>query len=121
MRVIERGAILTRGSEIVWVGEESDAPLALDGRPDSGAAAAEGIRGEASPTEVVALGAAWVTPGLIDCHTHLVLAGTRADEYAERLRGLSYAEIARRGGGILSTMRAVRAASEQQLVDESAP
>lgn len=120
MRVIDRGAILTRGSEIVWVGEESEAPLALDARPDS-RAAAEGIRGEASPTEVVDLGGAWVTPGLIDCHTHLVFAGTRADEYAERLRGVSYAEIARRGGGILSTMRAVRAASEQQLVDESAP
>ena len=84
MRVIERGAILTRGSEIVWVGEESAA--AASGHP--------------SPTEVVNLGGAWVTPGLIDCHTHLVFAGTRADEYAQRLRGVSYAQIARRGGGI---------------------
>jgi len=103
MRVIEHGAMLTRGNEIVWVGEES----AASGHP--------------SPTEVVDLGGAWVTPGLIDCHTHLVFAGTRADEYAERLQGVSYAEIGRRGGGILSTMRAVRAASEQQLVDASAP
>jgi imidazolonepropionase len=67
------------------------------------------------------MGGAWITPGLIDCHTHLVFAGTRAGEYAQRLRGRSYAEIAREGGGILSTMRAVRAASLQQLVDESAP
>jgi len=62
-----------------------------------------------------------VTPGVIDCHTHLVFAGTRAAEYAERLRGRSYQEIARAGGGILSSMRAVRAASEQQLFDESLP
>jgi imidazolonepropionase len=121
MRVIERGAILTRGSEIVWVGEESEAPAALDARSDSRTAAAEATRAEASPPEVVDLGGLWITPGLIDCHTHLVFAGTRADEYAERLRGVSYAEIARRGGGILSTMRVVRAASEQQLVDQSAP
>jgi len=62
-----------------------------------------------------------VTPGLIDCHTHLVFAGTRAHEYAERLRGASYEQIARAGGGILSTVRAVRAASEEQLFEESAP
>src|SRR6476646_5308491 len=93
MSVIER-------DEILWVGEESDAPVA---------------------TEVVDLGGAWVTPGLIDCHTHLVFAGTRADEYAERLGGRSYEEIARAGGGILSTVRAVRAASEAQLFEDSAP
>jgi imidazolonepropionase len=62
-----------------------------------------------------------VTPGLIDCHTHLVFAGTRSGEYAQRLRGASYSQIARDGGGILATMRAVRAASEQQLLDASAP
>jgi len=100
MRVIDHGAIVTRGGEIAWIGEESEAPAAA---------------------EIMDLGGAWVTPGFIDCHTHLVFAGNRADEYAERLRGISYSEIARRGGGILSTMRAVRAASEQQLVDESAP
>ncbi len=64
---------------------------------------------------------AWVTPGLIDCHSHLVFAGTRANEYAQRLRGLSYEEIARQGGGILNTVRDTRAASDQQLIDESAP
>jgi imidazolonepropionase len=104
-RRIERGALLTRGPRIEWVGEES----ALE--PQRAAAAAQ----------VHDLGGAWVTPGLIDCHTHLVFAGNRAGEYAERLRGRSYEEIARSGGGILSSVRAVRAASEAQLFEESAP
>jgi len=101
-RRLPHGALLTRGTRIEWVGEEAALP-------------------PATPGEVHDLGGAWVTPGLIDCHTHLVFAGTRAGEYAERLRGASYAQIARAGGGILSTVRAVRAASEQQLFDESAP
>lgn len=97
------GALLTRGPRIEWVGAERDLPaqVRLDESHD--------------------LQGAWVTPGLIDCHTHLVFAGSRASEYAERLRGRSYQEIARAGGGILSTMRRVRAASEQQLLDESLP
>jgi imidazolonepropionase len=98
----ERGALITRGARIEWVGEEAALP----------AVTAE---------EVHDLAGAWVTPGLIDCHTHLVFAGTRAGEYAERLRGASYEQIARAGGGILSTVRAVRAASEEQLFEESAP
>jgi imidazolonepropionase len=97
------GGLLTRGARIEWVGVEHDLP------------------GQYRPHETHDLGGAWVTPGLIDCHTHLVFAGTRAAEYAERLRGRSYTEIARSGGGILSTMRAVRAASQQQLFDESVP
>jgi imidazolonepropionase len=101
-RRIAQGALLTRGERIDWVGEEAALP-------------------PATPDEVHDLGGAWVTPALIDCHTHLVFAGTRAEEYAERLRGTSYEQIARAGGGILSTVRAVRAASEQQLFDESAP
>src|SRR2546429_63947 len=100
-RVIARGALTTRAARIEWVGEEAALPAAAD--------------------EVHDLAGAWVTPGLIDCHTHLVFAGTRANEYAERLRGRSYEEIARAGGGILATVRAVRAASEEQLFDESAP
>jgi imidazolonepropionase len=96
------GAVLTRGPRIEWVGAERDLPAI---RPDE----SHDLRGD------------WVTPGLIDCHTHLVFAGTRAGEYAERLRGRSYQDIARAGGGILSSMRAVRAASEQQLFDESLP
>src|SRR5207302_1059318 len=91
-----------RGSRIEWVGDEAAVP---------GAAA----------HEVHDLSGAWVTPGLVDSHTHLVFAGTRATEYAERLRGRSYEEIALSGGGILTTVRAVRAASEEQLFDESAP
>ena len=97
------GALLSRGPRIEWVGAERDLPQAYQ------------------PDETHDLRGAWVTPGLIDCHTHLVFAGNRAAEYAERLRGRSYAEIARSGGGILSSMRAVRAASQQQLFDESLP
>ena len=102
MTVFEHGAMLTRDGQIEWVGEENSLP-------------------KFGPAEVRDLGGAWVTPGLIDCHTHLVFAGTRAPEYAERLKGRTYAEIARAGGGILSTMRAVRAASDQELFDESVP
>jgi imidazolonepropionase len=105
MRVIECGALLTRGGRIEWVGAEAKLPAAPSG----------------NPYEQHDLGGAWLTPGLIDCHTHLVFAGTRAGEYAQRLRGRSYAEIARSGGGILSTMRAVRSASPQELFDASAP
>lgn len=101
-RRLERGALLTRGARIEWVGEEAAVPTA-------------------TAEEVHDLGGAWVTPGLIDCHTHLVFAGTRAGEYAERLRGASYEAIARAGGGILSTVRAVRAASEEELFEQSAP
>ena len=69
--------------------------------------------------EVTALGGAWVTPGLVDCHTHLVFAGTRADEHAMRRAGATYEEIARAGGGIASTVAASRAASEAELVAQS--
>lgn len=62
-----------------------------------------------------------VTPGLIDCHTHLVFAGSRAEEFELRQRGVPYAEIARRGGGIISTVRATRAASEEQLFELALP
>ena len=101
-RRIERGALVTRGARIEWVGEEAALP-------------------ELAPDEVHDLQGAWVTPGLIDCHTHLVFAGNRAAEYAERLRGRSYEEIARSGGGILSSVRALRAASEEQLFEQSVP
>lgn len=106
MSVIAPGALVTCGGTIEWVGAERALPREL---------------AESAQLAAHDLGGSWVTPGLIDCHTHLVFAGTRAGEYAERLRGVSYSDIARRGGGILATMHAVRAASEQQLLDQSAP
>ena len=69
--------------------------------------------------QVDALGGAWVTPGLIDCHTHLVFGGTRADEHAMRRAGASYEEIAKAGGGIASTVKRTAAASDEQLLDQS--
>jgi imidazolonepropionase len=104
-RVIQHGALATSGDRIEWVGEERALPQEIAGRV----------------SERFDLGGRWVTAGLIDCHTHLVFAGTRSAESAARLRGESYEDIARRGGGILTTVRATRAASEQQLIDESAP
>jgi len=66
--------------------------------------------------ETVSLGSAWVTPGLVDCHTHLVFGGNRAAEHAKRRAGASYQEIAAAGGGIVSTIRATEAASDQELL-----
>jgi imidazolonepropionase len=105
MRRLSAAAIVTRGERIAWVGAEDALPTSL----------------RSEVTHSHDLRGAWVTPALIDCHTHLVFAGTRAAEYGDRLRGVTYEAIARRGGGILTTVRAVRAASEQQLFDESAP
>jgi imidazolonepropionase len=66
-------------------------------------------------------GGSWLTPGLIDCHTHIVHAGNRSDEFEARLNGATYEDIARAGGGIMSTVRATRAASEDELLRQSAP
>ena len=60
-----------------------------------------------------------MTPGLVDCHTHLVFAGNRANEFEARLEGATYEQIAAAGGGILSTVKATRAASEAELVEAS--
>jgi len=68
---------------------------------------------------VDALGGAWVTPGLVDCHTHLIFGGTRADEHAMRRAGATYEEIAKAGGGIASTVKRTAAASDEQLLDQS--
>src|SRR5437870_1469812 len=70
--------------------------------------------------QVDALGGAWVTPGLVDCHTHLVFGGTRADEHAMRRAGATYEEIAKAGGGIISTVTATREASDDQLLASAA-
>ena len=100
---IEHGAIVTDGATIEWVGAESALPA------------------RSRPERTVDLGGRWVTPGLIDCHTHLVFAGQRAAEFARRTAGSSYGEIAREGGGILTTVRATRAAGVAELVRQSAP
>jgi len=71
--------------------------------------------------KVEPLNGAWVTPGLIDCHTHLVFAGNRAGEFEQRLEGASYEQIARAGGGIVATVAATRAASLEELVEASRP
>jgi len=94
--------LAVRGAHIVWVGPAARAPT-MD------------------CDEVVDLAGRWVTPGLVDCHTHLVYAGSRAREFEQRLGGATYESIARAGGGIASTVRAVRAASEDELVRESTP
>jgi imidazolonepropionase len=98
--VIERGAVVARGERIVFAGPEADAPTA------DNAIDCEGR---------------WITPALIDCHTHLVYAGSRAREFEVRLEGASYEDIARAGGGILSTVRATREASVDELVTQSLP
>ena len=101
---IENGAIALAGDRIHWVGEQSLLPADL-------------------PAHVTVHSAEgrWVTPGLIDCHTHLIYGGDRAREFEQRLTGISYEEIARQGGGIVSTVTATRAASEDQLVDSARP
>ncbi|MBX8565759.1 imidazolonepropionase [Pseudomonas cichorii] len=94
--IIEDAAIVTSGTVIQWIGPQSELP-------------------ESGFGSTVDLGGAWVTPGLIDCHTHTVFGGNRSGEFEQRLQGVSYAEIAAAGGGIASTVRATRAASEDEL------
>ena len=78
-------------------------------------------RPEALADRVESVHGAWITPGLVDCHTHLVFGGDRADEFERRLGGASYEEIARAGGGIMSTVRATRSADEDALLAASLP
>jgi imidazolonepropionase len=97
------GALLTVGARIVWLGEEAALPARW------------------RECERRDLQGRWITPGLIDCHTHLVFAGTRAAEWNQLLNGATYEQIARAGGGIVSTVNATRRASEAELFDQSAP
>jgi imidazolonepropionase len=98
---------------------EGGVVAAIDGRIAYAGSAAEAPAFEAD--ETIACDGRWITPGLIDCHTHLVHGGDRAHEFELRLAGASYEEIARSGGGIVSTMRATRAASEDELVASALP
>lgn len=102
--VVEKGAIVSRDGIIVYAGPEADMPSAL----------AQG--GETTDCE-----GRWITPGLIDCHTHLIHAGNRANEFEMRLAGASYEEVARAGGGIVSSVKSLRAASEDELVEQTLP
>ena len=101
--LVEDGLIAADAGKIVYAGPAREAPTGL--------AARQSIDCEGR----------WITPGLIDCHTHLVYGGNRAEEFELRLAGASYAEIARRGGGIASTVKATRLASEDDLVASAQP
>jgi len=91
--VIEGGIVAVRDSRIVFAGARSDFPA------------------DADAAEWIDCAGRWITPGLVDCHTHLVFGGNRAHEFELRLKGASYEEIARAGGGIVSTVAATRRAS----------
>ena len=101
IHAVERAALAWDGETIRWVGAEADLPAAY------------------AAMERVDAGGALVVPGLVDCHTHLAFGGWRADEFSMRSRGATYREIARQGGGIASTMRHTRAASEDALLERS--
>ena len=102
--IIERGAVAIKDGRIAYAGPEADMPARWRG-------AGEDIDCEGR----------WITPGLIDCHTHLVHAGDRAHEFELRLQGATYEEVARAGGGIISSVKALRAASEDDLVRQTLP
>jgi imidazolonepropionase len=101
IHVIPQAALVWDEKEVVWVGPERELPAAY------------------GTAERVDAGGRLVIPGLIDCHTHLAFGGWRADEFEQRIRGRSYLEIAQAGGGIASTVRQTREATEQQLVERA--
>jgi imidazolonepropionase len=101
---VERGALAARDGRLIFVGAATDLPA--DWR--------DGVR-------TIDCDGRWITPGFVDCHTHLVYAGDRAHEFELRLAGASYETIAREGGGIAATVAATRAASEDELLRQSLP
>jgi imidazolonepropionase len=101
---IERGAVAIEDRRIVYAGPEGEMP--------------ERLR---SIGEEIDCEGRWITPGLIDCHTHLIYAGDRAREFELRLQGATYEEVARAGGGIVSSVKALRAADEDELVRQTLP
>lgn len=100
--VVEGGVVAAQGGRIVYAGPQADAP-------------------SLNAAKQIDCGGRWITPGLVDCHTHLVYAGDRAREFEMRLAGASYEEIAKAGGGIVSTVKATRAASQDALVAAALP
>jgi len=98
---VRDGAVGLRDGVIVWAGPARDVPR------------------DAVAQRTLSCGKRWLTPGLVDCHTHLVYAGNRAGEFERRLHGATYADIAREGGGIMATLRATRAASADELAAQS--
>ncbi|RWM90701.1 MAG: imidazolonepropionase [Mesorhizobium sp.] len=102
--IVEKGAIAARDGLIVYAGPEADLPAAVG-----------------QGAETVDCQGRWITPGLIDCHTHLVYAGNRANEFEMRLAGATYEEVARAGGGIVSSVKSLRAATEDELVSQTLP
>jgi imidazolonepropionase len=100
---VDKGAIASRGCRIAFAGLQDELPRAWVGRAQ----------------KIVDCEGRWITPGLIDCHTHLVYGSDRAAEFELRLAGATYEEIAKAGGGILSTVRATRAATEEDLVQSA--
>jgi imidazolonepropionase len=103
--MIEDGALAVCDGKITWIGQQNDLPADLESR------ASDIYDGDGG----------WITPGLVDCHTHLVYGGSRAREFELRLQGATYEEIARQGGGIRSTVTATRQADEESLLKQSAP
>ena len=98
--VIENGALGIADGKIAWVGRESELPSGINCR-------------------TLSLHDRWLTPALIDCHTHVVFGGNRAEDFEQRLMGVSYEEIAKAGGGILSTVDATRSASSNDLANSA--
>jgi len=100
--VIDDGAVAIEAGRITWIGPQAELP-------------------DAAGATTRSLGGRWITPALLDCHTHLVFGGDRAAEFEQRLRGASYEDIARAGGGIMSTVRATREASADELYAAALP
>ena len=101
--IVDDGVLGIRGGEIAWAGTMRDLPR------------------DAKAAQTIDCGARWATPGLVDCHTHLVFAGNRANEFERRLEGATYAQIAAAGGGIRATVEATRAATVDALAAASEP
>ncbi len=102
--IVENGVIAVEDGRILYAGSEDNLPFAI-----------------VDAADIIDCEGRWITPGLIDCHTHLVHAGDRANEFEMRLAGATYEEVARAGGGIVSSVRALREASEDELVRQTLP